>query len=670
MKVRIAGKLALIAAPPLACLILVGGIAAGEVQVMAARKAAIVDQVTIRARTADAMYALTGAQSAVRAYAVSGDIAYLADYAQDRKMFAADVAAVLAQPRVSDSYVDTVKTFASQSADFFSALDIIVQNRKAGRTAAMLSLFPTTRLGDMVTLQNLMGQAIAAAGAQASSDFDRARIQAMLAVTAALLAGLAVSLVVGFMVRRNIVSRLTTVSGGIERMIDSDFGSLVAALNALAEGDLGVRFAPQAVPISAHGTDEIADLARAYNAQVAGLHRGGSSFESSMEGLRDLVAAMDRTGQEVAFAGGQLALATDQSRVAVAQISASASHVADAARMHATHAQAAAIAVDELVLTSGGIADGAVAQASSVRDATGAVAGLNDQIGVLAEFGTAMRDATRFAREEGETTARAAGEIGVAVENVKVEISTASGAILSLEARSKRISDIVETIDSIADQTNLLALNAAIEAARAGDQGRGFAVVADEVRKLAERAAASTREIGAALSAIRAEVHTASGAMRSADAGVERSVQAVTTAVASVGAGVESLARAESLAAKAASAAASMREASAAVSDSMIGVATIVEQSAAAASEMRASVGSIGEVAVAIEGGASSHAVTADEVAAASAQVAGQVAEIAATAVGLRTLSATLLDTVARFRCAGVAACTEVTEPESEPVLQ
>jgi methyl-accepting chemotaxis protein len=108
-----------------------------------------------------------------------------------------------------------------------------------------------------------------------------------------------------------------------------------------------------------------------------------------------------------------------------------------------------------------------------------------EQINVIVqESARASAEAKQLAFEASRMAAQGGEVVGRMVTTMQ-----------DINVSSRRITDIIGTIDSIAFQTNILALNAAVEAARAGEAGRGFAVVATEVRMLAGRSAEAAREI-------------------------------------------------------------------------------------------------------------------------------------------------------------------------------
>ena len=163
--------------------------------------------------------------------------------------------------------------------------------------------------------------------------------------------------------------------------------------------------------------------------------------------------------------------------------------------------------------------------------------GAQDQASSLEETAASLEEITSTVKLNAENAVQvaqlAASSRDVADRGGKV-VFEAVEAMAQISRSSKKIAEIITTIDEIAFQTNVLALNAAVEAARAGEQGRGFAVVATEVGNLSQRSAAAAKEIKMLIQSAVAQVDDGANLVnRSGDtlSGIVGSVKKVTDIV-------------------------------------------------------------------------------------------------------------------------------------------
>ena len=235
-------------------------------------------------------------------------------------------------------------------------------------------------------------------------------------------------------------------------------------VQAAAAGDLGVR-----MPVP-ENDPRMADISRGINSLLGTVATAVGEVQDVMSALAEgdlsvrsqarLAGAfaqlrddVNRTSEYLSVAVGNIQQAVESIDSAAAEIASGNADLSDRTEQQAANLEEAAAAMEELTSTVRVTSDNA-------------------------------NQASRLSTE----AAQRARDGGVAV---KAMIGTMS----EIEQSSRKVADIISTIDGIAFQTNILALNAAVEAARAGDQGRGFAVVAGEVRALAQRSAQAAKEI-------------------------------------------------------------------------------------------------------------------------------------------------------------------------------
>ncbi len=240
-------------------------------------------------------------------------------------------------------------------------------------------------------------------------------------------------------------------------------------------------------------------LCVAINRRVVTAVAAARDFANQVAG-GDLSATLsDRSSDEL----GQLQTALDEMRGSLARIVADVRAAADGIDTAAA----------QIVGGNGDLSTRTEAQAMGLQATTSSMENLTSTVRSNAD---SAGQANQLALSASEVAQRGGAVVG--------EVVTRMSAI---SESSRRIAEIIGVIDGIAFQTNILALNAAVEAARAGEQGRGFAVVAGEVRSLAQRSADAAREIKDLIGASVSEVQNGSALVRDAGATMQEIVSSV-----------------------------------------------------------------------------------------------------------------------------------------------
>lgn len=219
--------------------------------------------------------------------------------------------------------------------------------------------------------------------------------------------------------------------------------------------------------------------------------------------------------------------------------------------------------------------------ASDISDLSATIEEISSSADEVSQTTDRAADATTAGREAADEATDAMDEASTATEQVQEKVET-------LEQKVAEINEVVDMIDQIAERTNLLALNASIEAARAGEEGDGFAIVAEEVKSLAEESQSRTEEIEETVTEIQDVTTEVTDALEEAVGAVDTGANRVEAADEELNVVTEEIQ----------SAAAGIDEVSIAVqegAEAATRVASVTDETADAASEIRGSVGNINE---------------------------------------------------------------------------
>ena len=311
---------------------------------------------------------------------------------------------------------------------------------------------------------------------------------------------LALAMLVGFLITRNVAGPLQHLSAVAERV---------------TVGDLNVKLHADS------RSDEVGELARAFVRMTQSLRAMAGAAEQMAAGdLRTTVKPQspeDVLGNAFARMSGDLR----------AQI-----------RALVEGANILGSAANEIVASTSQLAASASESAAAVSQTTTTVEEVRQTAQVASQKAKLVSDSAQKAAQISQSGRKSADDVVAGMNRIRQQMEAIAASMVRLSEQSQAIGQIIATVEDLSVQSNLLAVNAAIEAAKAGEHGKGFGVVAQEVKSLAEQSRQATNQVRTILG----DIQKATGAAVMATEEGSKAVEAGTRQTEVAGTSIQALA--------------------------------------------------------------------------------------------------------------------------------
>ncbi|TSK05780.1 MAG: HAMP domain-containing protein [Geobacter sp.] len=427
------------------------------------------------------------------------------------------------------------RQFLTSWAEFEKVADELIARKEAlmkGVPPGVVSQAAKDALAD-ARLNKLANEEIAAANDKAKEDLDDILVEVGNRMTAAnkqvteiqrsagftfaavIVVAVALAVLLGLLITRNIVSRVRTMASAVNRGAEGDLTAVIEAGNQDEIGKLGSDFNEMVGRLSgmigkvSRSSSELAvisdTMAKASHTVVQSAKTQAESVSKTSAAIVQINTSVKGVGQGV----DSLSVSASESSSSILEMASSVEEVVQNMENLALSVNEVSSSIVEMGASIKQVGNGVVSLMEVSTATASSVMEMDSSIKQVERNANETAAISKAVRVDAETGREAVEAVINGMQEIKHASQITSEVIATLSERATDIGDILSVIDEVAEQTNLLALNAAIIAAQAGEHGKGFAVVADEIKELSERTSSSTREISQVIRAVQDETQRA-----------------------------------------------------------------------------------------------------------------------------------------------------------------